>query len=252
VGCTMAGMIALSPKSDAKQPVAPTVPTTCVSAGPESGIASWYGAERQGKPTASGELFDKDKLTAAHRTLRMGTKVSVTNLKNHRSVQVRINDRGPGIPGRIVDVSAAAAERLNFVRAGLVPVQIDIISCPTAKYASSRHTARDENANRIIGGKAPLKSSADMRSACNMRDHTSPGIFAVQVGAFRDRSNAEHLQDVIAGQFGPVSMQGYDHGNTIFYLVRVGQQKTEAAARDLARDLHQAGWATEMLVVRVD
>jgi len=248
----MAGMITLSPKCDARQPVAPTVPSTCLSAGSESGVASWYGEQHQGKPTASGELFDKEKLTAAHRTLPLGTRVSVTNLKNQRSVLLRINDRGPGIPGRIVDVSAAGAERLGFVRSGLVPVRIDIISCPTAEYTSSRRTPIDEETNRIIHDKAPSKYWGDLESACNLRDHTSTGIFTVQVGTFRDRSNAERLQDAISRQYGPVSMQESDRGDTIFYCVRVGQQKTEAAARDLARDLREAGLATETFVVRVD
>ena len=167
-------------------------------------------------------------------------------------MRVRINDRGPGIPGRIVDVSAAAAKRLGFVRSGLVPVQVDIISCPTAEYTSSLRTPIDEETNRIIHDKAPSKYWGDLKSARNLQDDALTGIFAVQVGAFRDRSNAERLQNAISRQYGPVSIQKFHRGDTILYLVRVGQQKTEAAARDLARDLREAGLATETLVVRVD
>lgn len=93
-------------------------------------MASYYGIERQGKPTASGELFDKDRLTAAHRKLPLGTTVRVTNLKNLASTLLRINDRGPGISGRVIDVSWAAAKKLGFLEAGLARVEIDVVSSP--------------------------------------------------------------------------------------------------------------------------
>lgn len=89
------------------------------------GRASEYGKERQGKQTSSGEVFDYHKLTAAHRTLPFGSIVLVTNLHNNKSVKVRINDRGPGIPNRIIDVSAAAAHILGFD--GMTDVKIDIL-----------------------------------------------------------------------------------------------------------------------------
>jgi rare lipoprotein A len=93
-------------------------------------MASWYGIERQGMPTASGELFDKDRLTAAHRKLPLGTTVRVTNLKNLVSTTLKINDRGPGIPGRVIDLSWAAAKQLGFLEAGLARVEIDVVSFP--------------------------------------------------------------------------------------------------------------------------
>jgi rare lipoprotein A len=96
----------------------------------EIGLASWYGIERQGKPTASGELFDKDGLTAAHRKLPLGTTVRVTNLRNLESTLLKINDRGPGIRGRVLDVSWAAAKKLCFVEAGVARVEIEVISYP--------------------------------------------------------------------------------------------------------------------------
>jgi len=134
MGCAVAGLIVLSPKSEARPPVL-LGPLSMVHQMPkgEVGMASWYGAERQGKPTASGELFDKDSLTAAHRKLPLGTKVRVTNLKNLRSTLVRINDRGPGIPGREIDVSWAAAKQLDFLEAGLARVEIDVVRAPRAR-----------------------------------------------------------------------------------------------------------------------
>ncbi|AOE83603.1 septal ring lytic transglycosylase RlpA family protein [Pseudomonas sp. TCU-HL1] len=89
------------------------------------GKASYYGARHHGKRTASGERFDQHALTAAHRTLPFGTRVKVTNLNNHRSVVVRINDRGPHVRGRIVDLSREAAERLGMLRAGVAPVRVE-------------------------------------------------------------------------------------------------------------------------------
>ena len=94
----------------------------------ERGLATFYGREQQGGPTASGERFDRNKLTAAHRTLPLGTWVRVTNTRNGRSVEVRINDRGPfGGHGRIIDVSEAAARRLDMINAGVVPVTVEIV-----------------------------------------------------------------------------------------------------------------------------
>jgi len=132
MGCAVAGLIAMVPKSEAKFPVSPGALPVVQQGIPkgEIGWASWYGIERQGKPTASGEPFDKDKLTAAHRKLPLGTTVRVTNLKNLESTLVRINDRGPGIPGRIIDVSWAAASKLGFLEAGLARVEVDVVNSP--------------------------------------------------------------------------------------------------------------------------
>ena len=91
------------------------------------GLASWYGSFHAGQRTASGEFFDPDALTAAHRTLPMGAIVRVTNLANRRGVKVRINDRGPRDTGRIIDLSRAAAQRLGFTPSGVMNVRIERI-----------------------------------------------------------------------------------------------------------------------------
>ncbi|MFN3770418.1 MAG: septal ring lytic transglycosylase RlpA family protein [Ectopseudomonas guguanensis] len=93
----------------------------------ETGKASYYAQAHHGKRTASGERFDQNALTAAHRTLPFGTRVRVTNLNNERSVVVRINDRGPFVHGRVIDVSRAAAVRLDMLRAGVVPVRVEAL-----------------------------------------------------------------------------------------------------------------------------
>jgi len=91
------------------------------------GVASYYGREHHGKKTANGEIFDMNKLTAAHRSLPFGSQVKVTNLSNQRSVIVRINDRGPYYQGRIIDLSQAAAERLEMVQAGITKVKLEVL-----------------------------------------------------------------------------------------------------------------------------
>jgi rare lipoprotein A len=93
----------------------------------EMGVASYYGGQFHGRTTASGERFDQRAMTAAHRTLALGTSVRVTNLDNGREVVVRINDRGPFVDGRIIDVSAGAAERLGMVEAGLARVRVTVV-----------------------------------------------------------------------------------------------------------------------------
>lgn len=142
MGCAMAGMIVLSPKSEARPPAyLGPLPVVFQMPKVEFGIASWYGIERQGKPTASGEVFDYKKLTAAHRKLPLGTTVRVTNLKNLSTTVLRINDRGPGVPGRVIDVSRAAAKELGFLGAGLTLVEIDVVSYPMSyirQVSSSR------------------------------------------------------------------------------------------------------------------
>jgi len=94
----------------------------------ETGTASYYGSRHHGKRTASGEAFDQHGLTAAHRSLPFGTRVLVTNLKNDRSVVVRINDRGPHTRGRLIDLSRAAAQSLDMLRSGTARVRVQSLS----------------------------------------------------------------------------------------------------------------------------
>ena len=112
----------------ARSPVStrPAVPPGTV----EKGEASWYGERHQGRRTANGERYDMYQLTAAHPALPLGTKVLVTNLRNGRSVEVRVNDRGPIVAGRIIDLSYAAARRLDAVAAGTIPVSVRVLSMP--------------------------------------------------------------------------------------------------------------------------
>jgi rare lipoprotein A len=97
------------------------------------GLAAYYSNRLNGRRTANGQVFDQNALTAAHPTLPYGTKVKVTNTKNGKSVVVRINDRGPTQPGRVIDLTRAAAGRLGMLRAGLAPVKLEIVAEAPAK-----------------------------------------------------------------------------------------------------------------------
>lgn len=128
----------------------------------EFGLASWYGAAHQGRTTASGEPFDERQLTAAHRTWPMGTLVMVTNLRNGRSVVVRITDRGPAVLGRIIDLSKAAAERLGFIRRGLTPVKVSVIR--KGRRPSEAKLQRELNAARVAGA-GPVRGRRPWQAA---------------------------------------------------------------------------------------
>jgi len=191
---------------------APSTATAPIVQG-ERGIASWYGHPYHGRPTASGEIYNMYDMTAAHRTLPFGTRVTVHDLDNGQEVTVRINDRGPFVEGRIIDLSYAAAQTMHMP--GIAQVYLEILG---------------------LEGGGPA----------------APGIFAVQVGAFRDQSNAVRLKQRIESQFGPVVIQGFDRGDGLFYRVRVGRESSEDAARALAESLRRANLATETFVVRLN
>lgn len=178
----------------------------------EEGYASWYGAPFQGRRASNGELYDMRKFTAAHRTLPFNTMVRVTNLHNGRSTVVRINDRGPFVENRVIDLSFAAARELEAIGPGVVPVRLEILS----------------------PGIDP-----------------SSGYFAVQVGAFRDPNNAEHLRDRLSFSYSPVLIQRFESADGWYYRVRVGKLSGEEAALRFAEQLRIREGFTPF-VVRLD
>ena len=128
------GMGSMLPKPDAQRSARATTGATMTGRigkageGLLSGLASWYGEVWQGRTTASGEIFDDTLMTACHRTLPFGTLVRVVNLRNHRSVVVKINDRGNLQSQRVIDLSSAAAKKIGLLEAGLAPVRLEVIS----------------------------------------------------------------------------------------------------------------------------
>jgi rare lipoprotein A len=124
--CSHAPRPVAAPDLGVGRPGGPPAPTA-VAPDAERGVASYYAGRFEGRRTASGERYHGAALTAAHRTLPFGTRVRVTNLENGRSVEVVINDRGPHRSGRIIDLSRAAAEALDFVRAGTARVAVEVV-----------------------------------------------------------------------------------------------------------------------------
>ncbi|HEX5529314.1 MAG TPA: septal ring lytic transglycosylase RlpA family protein [Methylomirabilota bacterium] len=171
----------------------------------EVGFASWYGAQHQGRRTASGEVFDMNRLTAAHRTLPFGTRLLVTNRDTSQSTEVQVNDRGPFVDGRILDVSYAAARQLGAVGAGIFPVKLRVIALP--------------------GGRADAPG----------RD----GGFTVQVGSFTSRARAEALRDSVGGD--AVIAESTVAGETV-YRVRIGSFADRTQAATTARSLAARGF----------
>lgn len=133
----MAGLIALSAKTEARSSASIQAPSASMvpEGEAQTGEASWYGEEFQGNTTANGETYDLNGLTAAHLTLPFGTTVRVTNLKNRKNILLRINDRGPYVGQRLIDVSWAAAKRLGFVQSGTTPVRVEVVTRPALVVA---------------------------------------------------------------------------------------------------------------------
>ena len=178
----------------------------------QEGNASWYGVPFNGRRASNGEIYDMNKLTAAHRTLPFDTLVRVTNLNNGKSTTVRITDRGPFVENRIIDLSLAAAREIESVGPGVVPVRLEV-----------------------------LTPGVDVTG----------GFFTVQVGAFRDPGNAQRLRDRLNGSYSPVFVQQYDSAEGLYYRVRVGKVAGEDAARQFGEQLRQREGFTPM-VVRLD
>ena len=164
----------------------------------EEGNASWYGDPFNGRRASNGEIYDMYKLTAAHRTLPFDTRVRVTNLNNGKSTTVRITDRGPFVENRIIDLSLAAAREIDLVGPGVAPVRVEVLGANVDPTA---------------------------------------GFFTVQVGAFKDRGNAERLRDRLSASYSPIYIQQYDAPEGTFYRVRVGKISGEDAAQQFSEQL---------------
>jgi len=179
----------------------------------ETGTASWYGHPYHGRPAANGEIYDMETLVAAHRTLPFDTWVRVVNLNNQKSVEVRIIDRGPFVSGRIIDLSHAAAKAIDLIGPGTGPVRVEVIRSPRNAPAAQ---------------------------------------FAVQVGAFRVRANAETLRAEMAARYGTARMVSRP-GSPDVWRVLVGAEASEEAAGELARRIREESREKSTgFVVRID
>jgi len=188
----------------------------------EEGLASWYGSDFHGKRTSNGEIYDMYALTAAHKTLPLGVSVRVTNTSNGRSMVVRINDRGPFVRGRIIDLSYTAAKELAVVGPGTAPVRIEALGYLEGDIAK--------------GGFYRQVASYDK------------GNFAVQIGAFVVESNARNLAEESRRRHGKAEIRTGKVDSKVFYRVQVGQYNSLTAARKAETDFNASGYPGAFVV----
>ncbi len=193
------------PPAKVKVPL-PSAPVIAVS---QTGIASWYGPGFHGRRTASGAIYNQYDLTAAHQTLPLGSRVIVTNIQNGTSVEVLINDRGPFVKGRIIDLSYAAASGLGMVRPGTIPVRIEVIDNGSSKIRT-------------------IRTSLD---------------YTLQAGSFTEIENALELKNRLAKSYlgaSQIVIVHFQGKESIYYRVQLGtfssHYDAEVAAQGLARD----------------
>lgn len=203
----------------------------------ENGIASWYGSENHGMQTASGSIYNMYAMSAAHKTLPLGTVVRVTNLENRRQLDVLVNDRGPFIAGRLIDLSYGAARKLGFADQGLARVHIEAIGTSGALVAEAPKPAPQ----------APAKPKAEPRetrstppaperqTATASAEQQVNGYYYVQVGAFSQRANAEQVRSELRARGIPgTSLETRLGKSGSLYVVKAGPYSTrDRAARAL-------------------
>jgi rare lipoprotein A len=187
------------------RPRASTMVPADVTGYEETGQASWYGPPYHGRRAASGEVYDMNQLTAAHRTLPFGTWLAVQNVNNGRVAEVRVNDRGPFGEGRILDLSYAAARALDATARGVIPVRLRVI----------------------------VRSAASPPIAAR--------VFTVQVGAFEERDRAAELQRELAGRGADARIEQAAVGSRAIFRVRVGRFASHADAAAEARRVAASG-----------
>jgi rare lipoprotein A len=183
----------------------------------QRGVASWYGKDFHGKKTSSGEIYNMYDMTAAHKILPLGTYVRVKNLKNNRVIDVRINDRGPFVSGRVIDLSYTAAKKLDIIGPGTETVEVVALG-----------TRNSSNNNTKAIAYTPV-------------DYFS-GIFSVQVGAFQDQNNADRLRKEIALIHKDTYISPFSKDDTTFYRVRVGRYSTVDQVMNTEKILIQNGY----------
>ena len=223
----------------------------------EAGVASWYGPGFAGNATASGEIYDPNHLTAAHKTLPLGTLVRVYNVENDREMIVRINDRGPFVHGRVIDLSRAAAEVLGFRDDGLAQVELTIVQ-PQRRTRDAGEALREALGRTATAGLSVILTtnatpdspargsepepepavSTNSETAVHyaVTDASTDGFF-IQVGAFRDGINARELMRRIEDL--GMSPQLRETGNVVRVLV--GPFHERQGAKRAQSDLERAG-----------
>ncbi len=230
----------------------------------EIGIASWYGPGFHGKQTANGEIFDQNKVSAAHRTLPMPSIVRVTNLDNGKVLpKVRVNDRGPFAGNRIIDLSKKAAQELGFVNTGIAKVKVEILENESREHAlvnSGNKITKVESAEVKEIKKTEIVNNFERQKIIKSKKKNSPNEdfdeqnsilsdkqLAIQVGAFTDHRNAKSLTQKLS------DFQAYIErtfvNNKYLYRVRIGPIENLNLAENIKEKLFELGYTASHLIV---
>jgi rare lipoprotein A len=238
-------------------------PLACFSA--EFGFASWYGYPFHGRVAADGSVYDMEQITAAHKTLPLGSWVRVTNLKNGKVVDVRITDRGPFIDGRVIDLSRAAARAIDVLDPGTAPVRVEVLQAglpvlmPSITATSTGPSITGMVLNEVTRANVEQMSSiapipARMPPSKTLEAKTlgaktlAAETFAVQVGAYQDRGNAERMRLKMDGQTGSARLVARA-GTPVIWRVVIGSYANFQQADQSASHLRSGG--TSAVAIRV-
>ncbi|MDQ6986239.1 MAG: septal ring lytic transglycosylase RlpA family protein [Mariprofundaceae bacterium] len=206
----------------------------------ETGTGSWYGRDFHGKLTANGERYDMHALSAAHKTLPLPTLVRVTNLENGRSVVVRVNDRGPFVKSRLIDLSYAAANALGYTKQGTARVRVQVLgSGSTANIASKRPASRPS-----IRKTTPVAAANKVMR----KSPAIPGMY-VQLGAFSSNTNASRLQAKLTSDYPSTSIQPFMRDMRQMYRVRIGPYSDVRNIERTVLLLQQQGHGNAIVVI---
>jgi rare lipoprotein A len=196
------------------------------------GIASWYGKEFQGRPTASGEIYDMYQPTAAHRTAPLGTQAVVTNMENGQAVRVRINDRGPHKRNRILDLSYGAARQLDMVRAGSVRVKVEFQAEPLPLTPSPV----------VLAAPEPGRATPEFQTLA-----AQP--FVVQVGAYQDQHNAMRVQKTLTTAYPNVWIAMAPELSQTLHRVRLGPFQNRQEAERVVHEVKARGYTAVIVAM---
>lgn len=219
----------------------------------QTGVASWYGRAFNGKRTSSGETYDMYRMTAAHKTLPIPSYVRVTNLDNGRQVIVRVNDRGPFHPGRIIDLSYVAALKLGIVRFGSAPVRISTVT----KTADNTHNTVPVMAQQPRVTRPQLQQPVVLTgSGGQSKGAVKTSASYLQAGAFSQPGNArslrQRLQSLGIEGMETVEVISPDQAAGAMYRVRIGPFATSARRRAVQRQLQARGMTTISVAAHPD
>ncbi len=233
-----------------------------------TGVASWYGPAFHGRPTANGERFDMNGVTAAHPTLPLPSRVRVTNLENGRQLELRVNDRGPFVNGRIIDLSRRAAQLLGFKRQGLTKVRVQylgldrleppeppadqpvVVAAVEPDVALKPRWTKPSNGTVVLPPDRPVRRVASASPPQTPKSETASVTsrrLLVEAAVLNGRDDADRLGDQVRS-LGAVAVEPERRNGRVVYAVRIGPVDTDDEAAFILAELNRAGFTGSHIV----